>query len=243
VDSISITVLIATYNRARMLERCLAHLSRQAFEPGDEIVVVDNGSTDGTERVINEVARNAPVPVRYVLERTPGKSSALATGVAAARCDVLALTDDDVVVGVDWITAIRRLWSERNPGLAGGRVMPLWERPAPAWLHLSGATGYGLLSAPLAVVDYGPVPAELGTRTALGANLIVSRAALAAAGGFPRALGKLRGTLLSGEDHQICERVQAAGYAAVYDPRLVVHHQVPAERLRIAYHQIGRAHV
>jgi hypothetical protein len=66
--------------------------------------------------------------------------------------------------------------------------------------------------------------------------MVVSREALVAAGGFPLELGKLRGTLLSGEDHQICERVQAAGFTALYEPRLVVRHHVPAERMRLTYH-------
>lgn len=232
----TITVLIATYNRAAMLARCLAQLGRQAFEPGDEIVVVDNGSTDSTRAVVREAASGARVAIHYILEPAPGKSHALATGLRTARGEVLALTDDDVIVADDWLGTIRQVWMELNPGLVGGKVIPLWERPAPRWLRPATGGAFGTLSAPLALLDYGPARAPLGVRTALGANMAVARRALDAAGGFPLELGKLRGTLLSGEDHQICERVQAAGYAAVYDPRLVVQHQVPADRLRLGYH-------
>ncbi|MGE5359050.1 MAG: glycosyltransferase [Bacteroidales bacterium] len=232
----TISVLIATYNRGGMLARCLEHLLRQAFEPGDEVVIVDNGSTDDTANVVREAATRASVPVRYLMEPAAGKSRALMTGLSVARGDVLALTDDDVVVSNDWIATIRNAWRQSNPGLVGGRVMPLWERPAPAWLQRPDGKAYGPLSAPLALLDYGPARVPLGARTALGANMAVSRRALDEAGGFPLDLGKLRGTLLSGEDHQICERVQAAGYTAVYDPRLVVRHHVAADRLRFAYH-------
>jgi len=232
----SITVLIATYNRAPMLQRCLAQLARQAFEPGDEVVIVDNGSSDATDDVVRTAVARFPVPLRYVVEPSPGKSRALMAGLAAAHGDVLALTDDDVLVGDDWLAAIRALWREADIGLAGGRVTPGWARSAPRWLRFDAGIGYGPLAAPLALLDYGPEPAPLGDRTALGANMAVTRRALDAAGGFPLDLGKLRGTLLSGEDHALCERVQAAGFRAVYDPRLVVRHHVPADRLRLAYY-------
>lgn len=232
----SISVLIATYNRANLLDLCLAQMARQAFEADDEVLVVDNGSTDGTAAVVQAAARRFPAPLRCLREPTPGKSRALAAGVAVSRGEILALTDDDVIVGDDWLAVVRTLWREADPGLVGGRVWPRWERPAPRWLRTRSATGYGRLAAPLALVDYGPVRAPLGGRTALGANMAVARRALDAAGGFPLDLGKLRGTLLSGEDHRLCQGVQAAGFTAIYDPRLVVRHYVPADRLRLAYH-------
>ncbi len=232
----SITVLIATYNRCELLAACLAQLARQSFEAGDEVVLVDNGSTDGTPAVVAAAASGFPVPLRYLVDPTPGKSHALSAGVSASRGEVLALTDDDVLVGDDWVETVRTVFREAEIGLAGGRVTPRWSRPAPRWLREDGARGYGQLAAPLALLDYGPVRAPLGARTALGANMAVHRRALEAAGGFPLDLGKLRGTLLSGEDHQVCERIQACGYAAVYDPRLVVRHYVPPDRLRFAYH-------
>jgi len=73
----SITVLIATYNRAALLERCLAQLARQGFETGDEAVIVDNGSTDATKDVVERAGAGFPVPLRYLVETAPGKSRAL----------------------------------------------------------------------------------------------------------------------------------------------------------------------
>jgi hypothetical protein len=94
---------------------------------------------------------------------------------------------------------------------------------------------YGRLAAPIALLNYGAAPLDLGPRTVLGANLAVRRGVLQQIGGFATDLGKLRGTLLSGEDHDLCRRVQAAGFRAVYAPSMRVEHWVPAERLRVAY--------
>jgi GT2 family glycosyltransferase len=75
----------------------------------------------------------------------------------------------------------------------------------------------------------------LGPRTLLGANLAVRRDVLNRLGGFAVHLGKKRGTLLSGEDHDLCARAQKAGFRAVYVPSACVYHWVPADRLRIRY--------
>jgi glucosyl-dolichyl phosphate glucuronosyltransferase len=233
----SISVLIATYNRSPALAACLAQLSRQRFVAGDEVIVVDNGSTDETASVVARTRQNFPVRLEYLREPRAGKSHALALGLTAARGALLAFTDDDVLVADDWLFQTRRILADPDVDLAGGRVWPAWEGAAPAWLDLrQPGHGFSHLAAPLALLDYGDEPAQLGPRTVLGANLVVRRAVFDAAGGFPTELGKLRGTLLSGEDDELCRRVQAAGFQAIYHPALLVHHRVPRDRTRLSYY-------
>jgi glycosyltransferase involved in cell wall biosynthesis len=231
----TISIVIATYNRAPLLETCLRSLLLQEFEPGDEIVVADNGSTDATPAVITRAAARARVPLRAVRELRPGKSHALACALAGCRADVLAFTDDDVIVDRRWLASIRRGMAQQDVDLIGGKVLPSFSARVPDWLDLRSGTRFGVMSAPLALLDYGRAVEPLGPRTALGANLAIRRAVFEEAGGFDGRLGKLRGTLLSGEDHQLCERVQAAGHRAIYDPAVVVRHHVPADRLRLRY--------
>ncbi len=232
-----LSVIIATFNRANLLQDCLARLAVQRFEPGDEVVVVDNGSTDRTPEVIAAAARRFPVPLVGLRELRPGKSHAIGTGVAHSRGTILALIDDDVRVADDWAVAARLAMSDPEVGLAGGRVEPLWEGATPFWLRVrSESGGYGPLAAPIALLDYGNARIDLGERTAIGANLIVRRSVYERVGGYPSDVGKLRGTLMTGEDHELCRLVQAAGFRAVYDPRPVVGHHVPAARLRLSYY-------
>ena len=230
-----VSVIIATYNRAAMLDECLTHLQSQRFIAGDEVIVVDNGSTDATAEVVARHQRWWTTPLRLLREPRPGKSHAVALALGAAAGDLLAFTDDDVNVGPAWLEAIRAALLDPDIAIAGGPVAARWDSAVPQWFRAAVA-GEARLGAPIALLDYGAQRADLGERTLLGANLAVRRDVFTAAGGFPTHLGKLRGTLLSGEDHELCRRVQAEGHRAVYVPDAVVHHWVPAQRARVGYY-------
>jgi len=231
---LSISVVIATHNRALLLEQTLDHLKTQSFQPGDEIIVVDNASTDRTAEVIRRLGERFPVPLHYRYDGAPGKAPAINAAVGDTSGDVLALTDDDVLVGEGWIETIRTLFSDPSLALVGGRVDPRWQHPAPSWLQIEQNGRYSVMSSPLALLHYGDAQ-ELGKRTAVGANLAIRRSVFEALGGFAAHLGKRRGTLLGGEDHDLSQRAVAAGYRCEYRPELRVRHWVPAERTRLRY--------
>ncbi len=230
----TVTVIVATFNRAALLDECLDHLRRQRFSPGDEVIVVDNGSTDDTAAVVARHQIQDAVALRLIHESLPGKSRAIARALAVATGDVLAFTDDDVDVDDTWLDAVRSAMSDREVALAGGPVRPRWQSTVPQWMRCA-RDRHPRLGAPLALLDYGDQSTELGPRTALGANLAVRREVFTRVGGFAAHLGKLRGTLLSGEDHELCRRVQDAGFRAMYVPNAGVRHWVPADRARISY--------
>ncbi len=228
------SILIATYNRAALLDECLTHLRAQRFLPGDEVVIVDNGSTDGTAAIVARHRREWTVPLQLFHEPRPGKSHAIARGLADAGGDILVFTDDDVNVGAGWLDAIRIAMADPAVALAGGPVVARWESTVPRWIR-AARDRHPRLGAPIALLDYGNRAVPLGSRTLLGANLAVRRDVFTSLGGFPTHLGKLRGTLLSGEDHELCRRVQAAGFRAMYFPDAPVYHWVPENRARVSY--------
>ena len=238
VDSIS--VLICTYNRARLLRETLAALQAQEPPPecSVEIIVVDNNSTDNTGAVVAESAGEGPFRVVSLTEASQGKSFALNTGLAQATGDVLALTDDDVLPAQDWLRRIVDLFRARDVSFVFGKVLPRWGgTPPPELLTPQAQAIWG----PLAIVDYGDAPTDYlpdgeGQRLPIGANLAFARAALVAIGGWRTDLGKVDNTLLSGEDHEIFMRLRRAGlYRGYYQPEACVRHFVPAGRLTRAY--------
>jgi GT2 family glycosyltransferase len=229
----SVSVVITTLNRAGLLADCLESLRTQAYRAADEVIVVDNGSTDDTPEVVERFARTFPVALRMEREARPGKTRALLKGISCAAGEVLALTDDDVCVDGRWLATIHALFADRTLALAAGRIDPRWEQPAPRWLAM-GQERYGRLASPLGLLHYGGAQ-PLGARTGLGGNLAIRRSVLEAVGGFALGLGRMPGTLLGGEDHELSERVVSAGYCAVYCPQLTVKHWVGVERTRLRY--------
>src|SRR6266436_4982028 len=97
----SISVVIPALNDASMLKVCLAALASQR-RAADEIIVVDNGSSDDTA----EVARAAGALVLTELRR--GIYPATSTGYDAATGDIIARLDADSIPGPDWLERIER---------------------------------------------------------------------------------------------------------------------------------------
>jgi glycosyltransferase involved in cell wall biosynthesis len=231
------TVLIATYNRARFLDRTLDSLRALRMPPGRrwDVIVVDNNSNDDTRAVVERHARDFPVRLRYLFERTQGRSSALNAGIAASEGAVIAMTDDDVRVEPQWLeAACGALLGGDRIGYAGGPVRPMWETPPPRWLDLDRGDLWGTI----AIQDHGAAPFvyEEARKVPLGANMAARRELFTTAGLFRADLGRTSGRLLLGQEvPELLMRARAAGWRGMYVPAMQVHHHIPSSRLTRRY--------
>ncbi len=229
-----ISVIIATRDRAALLGSTLdALISQQSPGAHCEIIIVDNGSVDETPEVVTAARERSPHPVIYLRETRPGKSHALNTALEHARGDILVLTDDDVLPSPGWLAAYARAFAETEADFAVGRILPLWEAPRPRWLS---PAVYGVLAIP----DGGSArltiaPGQNDHIMPLGANMAIRRRVMERVGGWDPRLGKLQGTLRTGEDHEFALKMTTAGFTGVYEPQALVAHRVPADRLRLGY--------
>ena len=227
----TISVIIATRDRAAQLADTLAAITAQQDQPF-EIVVADNASKDDTATVVEAASRRGSQIV-YIYEPKPGKSNALNTAIARARGDLLVFTDDDVLPSTGWLAAYARVFQETDADFAAGRILPRWQVPPPAWMSPA-------LHGVLSVADGGTRRLSIrdGAKDAimpLGANMAVRRRVLDRIGGWNTDLGKLQGTLRTGEDHDFFLRMIDAGFHGVFEPEALVEHRVPAERLKLRY--------
>ena len=231
-----ISIVIATKNREALLDETLAALAAQQW-PRDrfEVLVADNGSTDGTQAVVQSAARRAGAPrmiYRYVA--TPGKSYAVNALFEEVNGDLIALTDDDVFPEPDWLEHVAKAFEETGADFLAGRILPRWESEPPHWLS---SALYGVLAIP----DNGGRRLTLAPGAdgkdiiPVGANMAVRTSVVRHIGGLRHDLGKLSGTLRTGEDHEFFLRMVRAGYRGVYEPAAVVRHFVPRERLERSY--------
>jgi glycosyltransferase involved in cell wall biosynthesis len=102
---IRISVVIATKDRARYLERTLDSLEAQAGAPAFEVIVVDNGSGDETKAVVERRCARTPFALTYLDEPQPNRGKARNRGVEAARGEYILFCDDDVQMPPGWIAA------------------------------------------------------------------------------------------------------------------------------------------
>jgi glycosyltransferase involved in cell wall biosynthesis len=218
-----------------MLRDTLESLARMDDVAGGwDVLVVDNNSTDGTREVVAGLAASFPVTLRYLREPRQGKSHALNTGIAAIPSDIIAFTDDDVVVEKRWLAeATRPLMGASSIEYTGGPVRAIWGATPPSWLPKTNSNLWGTIAA----LDYGKEPFvfEERRRIPIGANMAVRRSVFARAGVFNPSLGRVGHSLLGQEQSEFFYRTRRLGIRGVYVPDMELHHHVPAGRLTRRY--------
>ncbi len=89
-----ISVVIPTCNRAIFIGKAIASVLEQSLSC-DEIIVVDDGSTDETSEIVRQISRSATVPLRYFYQENKGVSAARNAGIARAQYEVICFLDSD----------------------------------------------------------------------------------------------------------------------------------------------------
>jgi glucosyl-dolichyl phosphate glucuronosyltransferase len=231
----NLSVILCTYNRAKLLDRAL-HSLEQVRPPAGlswELVLVDNNSSDDTKAVVDAGIGRGILPCRYVFEPRQGVSTARNTGIAQAKADILVFTDDDVAFDPGWLRAVLKAFDEPKCLGIAGQIVPAWSTPRPSWYAETGP--YALMTA-IIRYQFGDQlkPVE---QPPWGANMAYRRDAFTRYGSFDPRLGPMGSTLMRGEDVILGRRMLAAGELLLYVPDAIVYHPVEPERLRKKYFQ------
>lgn len=113
----AITAIVPNWNRRDLLDRALADLRAQTCAPA-EIVVVDNGSTDGSVELAREKGART-----IALERNAGFAAAVNRGVREARTGLLAVVNNDVRLAPDWLERLRGALEDGETYFAAGKLL------------------------------------------------------------------------------------------------------------------------
>jgi hypothetical protein len=198
------TVVVATHERAAWLPELVAHLEAQQGPPL-ELVVVDDGSTDGTADVLRRIAAKTRLPMLTLhAPVSSGPSAARNAGVAAARTGRLLLTDDDCLPAPTWAAALVRALDDDGASVVQGRTVP-------------AETSHGPWDRTITVAEPTPLYETC--------NLGLDMGAFRSAGGFAE-LNLLRrtGARGFGEDAELGARVARSGRRE-WAPDAVVRHR------------------
>jgi len=193
-----VSVVVPAFNRASFLPRCLAALFAQTY-PRDrlEIVLVDDGSTDGTAQVARALAGEWGAwggRMRIVEKPNGGPASARNAGLRVATGEIVAFTDADCVAAADWLEqVVGTLVADGGAAGAGGPIANVLPR---GWVaRFLDTTAFYRHRVRRGAVDY-----------LLTANVAFRREALAVVGGFSETEGAW------GEDADLSFRLRQAGY-------------------------------
>jgi GT2 family glycosyltransferase len=232
-----VTVVVATRDRPQRLARCLEALAEVTYAPF-EVLVVDNApSTRETLAVVRQRS-GVDARVRYVRELRAGVSCARNRGLGEARGELVAFTDDDVVVDPGWLDGVVRGFA-RSPSVAcvtglvpSARLDNAEQRyfdQRVSWAVSCTPRRYDPHGDPQASPLYPYAAGQFGT----GANFAFRTAVLRSLGGFDEALGA-GAPAGGGEDLDVFVRTILAGHAIAYEPAAIVwhHHRDELGQLR-----------
>ncbi|MDB9514886.1 glycosyltransferase [Kamptonema animale CS-326] len=220
-----VTVAVCTRNRTADLELCLNSLVTLDY-PYLDLLVIDNAPTsDATEQLI----KNKYPQVRYVREPRPGLNWARNRAIIEAKGEIIAYTDDDVIVDSDWVKSLAQVFAEEPQVMAvTGLVVPYeLETEAQVLFEKNGGFGRGFETKRYQISRGQKLPWSFISTpwiVGVGANMAFRRSMFSQIGYFDPALDV--GTLTNGGgDLEIFFRTLKEGHLLIYEPNALVRHR------------------
>ena len=195
-----VSVVVCSFNGSRTIRQCLDGLEKLTY-PNFEVIVVDDGSTDGT----GEIARK--YDVRLIRTENRGLSAARNTGLAAAKGEIVAYLDDDACPDPNWLGYLVDTFRKMNCAAVGGPNIPFPDDgPIAACIgHTPGRPTHVLLS-------------DWEAEHIPGCNMAFRKEMLQAIGGFDTQFR------VAGDDVDVCWRLRNSGGKLGFSAAAMVWH-------------------
>ncbi len=222
--SVDLSIVIPTYNRRARLSLVLEALSRQSVRDRFEVVIVDDGSTDGTAAWLEKQA--FPFPKQLISQRNSGPAAARNRGVQAARGRLVLFIDDDLVPDPQLVEEHLRVHAgeERVAVIGPLRSLPRYRQPWVTWEQQKVEKQYVAMLRG----DWKPSFRQFWT-----GNASVARDSILEAGGFDPKYARA-------EDIELAARLAQRGVRFRFNPKAGgLHH---AERSLASWSNMHRAY-
>ena len=237
-DTRYLTILLCTYNRAKLLKSLLDVLVNQvetvlatAQKDSIEILLIDNNSSDETKQIGTEYKSKYSF-LTYEFEGKQGLARARNKGLQLARGKIIVFIDDDIILDTNWLAEI--LKSLAYPYKAfGGKVIPLWEKERPRYINLTGL--FSLNQKIFPAHDNGDIsklyPINKSETNPIGANMWIYKEIFEKYGNFSEDLGRVGYGGIPCEDTEFCSRLIKHNEKIFYYPNATVFHPVSSYRM------------
>jgi len=214
----TIGVLIAVYNEARLISALLDALLKQSLLP-DEIIIVDDGSTDETGNILNHYTQEHP-RIKYFFHKNSGQAAARNKACKMSKVDICVFTDGDCLPERNWIEELVSPFSDEGVGASAGAYETMNKQSILArFVGLEIAWKYRKVECE--IIAHGTY------------NLAVRKRVLMEIGGFDE-------SFRTAEDWDLTYKISKK-YKIIYVPTAVVGHFHPDKFLPYMKNQIDKA--
>ncbi len=205
--NLKISVIIPTYNRCKYLKIALNSLLNQSCVP-DEIIVIDDGSIDGTKEYLKVISKNNDI-IKVFSQKNGGPSKARNLGIKKAKGDIICFFDDDEIAHRDWIKTIVETF-EKFPSIGGVGGQCIEKK------------GKSIYEKYLKSQFY--ITKRHKELPLLGGNIAFWKKILQEVEGFDE-------KLIRCEDVDLSFRVYLRGYKIIYNKNMIIYHLSDCENL------------
>jgi len=243
MKDIKISIIIPTLNRARSLKIAVESVIKQNFPTEQyEILIIDNGSIDNTKDLSDSlIESHRDYVIHYFLEPEPGAVSGRHRGALEAKGNILVFIDDDIKADKNWLKAIDEAFRYPDVHMVGGRNLPYYEIEPPVWLNemWSPTPSGGRACYYLSLLDLGDEEREMDPTLVWTLNFSIRKKTLFDLGGLhPDALPKHLLRFRGDGEYGITGKASEKGLKTIYQPKALVYHIIPSERLTVEYFEL-----
>ena len=202
-----ITVVVPTYNRKKLLKNLLDSLYNQSYpDSKSEIIVVDDGSKDGTREMVEIYQKDTNRNLKYFYQQNKGVAAARNTGIKNSNGAFIVFIDDDCMASGNWLQEMAKGYDNFNVAGVGGLIKAIVTKSI-----ISEYCSYiGVMEKPIMQGDT--------VKYLVGANSSFRKEHLNAVGWFNETIP------LGGEDLDISFRLERAGYELKFNPEAIIYH-------------------
>lgn len=223
-----VSVIVSTYNRKELLKKCIYSLFNQLY-PKDkfEILIIDGRSNDGTDDLIEELAKMTQCNIRLIKQTGQGLSDARNFGIKESRGEIIAFIDDDGIADKNWIVESTKAYNTDNIVSVGGKIVPLWLDGKPEWY-------IDRLDQCLSLLDFSQHEEQIiFPCVPFGCNMTFRKNIFEEIGYFDNSFGRnvSKSNLLSHDEFDLYKRINDKHYITMYNPNALVYHQIDSSRM------------
>lgn len=224
-----ISVIFCTYNREKYIYNAIKSIVDQDYDPAKyEIILVNNNSTDNTEKMSKQAITDFPqISFSYFIETNQGLSYARNRGIKESCGEILVFVDDDATAFEGtYLSSIDQLFVDYpDAGACGGPIVPVYETGKPKWIShftnqlIGGALDEGDKTKPFTKGKY---PG--------GGNSAFRKEIFELFGDFNVELGRKGTGLIGAEEKDLYARLKVGKVPFYYLPTMGIHHYISEKK-------------